>query len=237
MQSQPTPLSSIPDVEPLTLQEDHQSPILITQKRKERPKSVSFSDWDELGQIVKQAQSSKESKKELQSPNTVLQAQTSSYKTLKKASASSTSSTDSQTLSQTPPTTPNSQNSFTSALSDFPLEEWDFEIVQMDINTSNVNTGTIRMSAQNAFDLNLPPNEESIHAEMYKTKRMKIQQKTKGKEILKYGLSEGELPEQGNSGEESSNVNPDHPLCTQGELRKETTTSYGAADPQPSMKK
>ena len=110
--------------------------ISLAQKRKARSTSPSFSDWDELGRVVKQVSKNQSDQFYKCQEDQSNKAHTSNYKTLDNCSISTNSSTDSHSLSQTPPNTPNSLSSFTSAQSDFPLEEWDFDIDPMDLNTS-----------------------------------------------------------------------------------------------------
>lgn len=56
-----------------------------------------------------------------------------------------------------------------------------------------------KLSAQKAFDLNLPPKDEITNPVEIKSKRVKIQKNTKGKRVLKFGLSTEKNYEQGAS--------------------------------------
>lgn len=75
------------------------------------------------------------------------------------------------------------------------------------------------MSAQNTFDLNLSPNDDLQHSEAFTTKRMKVQKNTKGDGILKFGLRDEYISEQGVSEEESSNDKCNRQPRTQGKSR------------------
>lgn len=132
---------------------DPHNPTMNIKKGKKRSISSSFSNWDELGQIVKQTFIKNDSCVEEVQTHQTPQAQTSTFKTLNKTSNSQTSSTDSHSLSQLHLNTPNSQSSFTSALSYFPLEEWDFTIDPMDLNflhsSSDTNIATKDLKKNN----------------------------------------------------------------------------------------
>ena len=252
--------------------EDSQIQLQYPKKKKKGPTILSFSDWDTLGQVAQQTHPpsmtfiSSESNFDLSpKPNSII-------KTLDRSHISSNSSSDSYSFPHTPPNTPNSENSFNSALSDFSLQEWDFNIESIDLNSllsspkspskhSNLDLSppktirqrrkrewkasgflalhlhmyereAIRTSAQSTFDLNLPPIEDHSAASSSGTKRIKIQKSTKGKDIMKYGLSEGDSPDQGAAGGEATAVIK---KITKKE-RKVNKKKNGAADRQSSTK-
>ena len=85
------------------------------------------------------------------------------------------------------------------------------------------------------FDLNLPPNEDSVIAGSKKAKRMKFQKKTKGKSILKFDLSDEDKSDGKFQDAEcsfSSRIN-DSQSKGNSMLKKMT---QGAADQQPRFK-
>lgn len=86
------------------------------------------------------------------------------------------------------------------------------------------------------FDLNLPPKEDTNQGSSSKAKRMKYQKDTKGKKILKFGLSDdgtsdSEKSEAGSS-QNTTLIDPGTQGTSQQKLK-----SQGAADQQPSVEK
>ena len=93
-----------------------------------------------------------------------------------------------------------------------------------------------KASAQELFDLNLPPGEDLNLTSSGKPKRLKLQKKTKGKATLKFGLSDEDKPDGSTSdaGSSLSSSTKDHPADK--EILKDAKTQ-GAADQQPQVSK
>ena len=105
-----------------------------SQKRKNRTTSLSFSDLDELRKLVKRDPHVPSDQILSTQKTELIQSHKISYKNLEQNLLSTNSSSNSHSILETPPNTPTSQGSFNSAISDFPIEDWDFAIKTMDLN-------------------------------------------------------------------------------------------------------
>lgn len=255
-----------------SLLEKNPSQIQLIEKKRKGPTSLSFSDWDEMGLTAQQIHPQNSLLNSSENIIDLSSKSISNNKTLDRSHFSSNSSSDSYSFPHTPPNTPNSENSFDSAHSDFSLQEWDYNIDTMDLNSllsppkspnknSNVDLSptktirrrrkrewkasgflalhlhryereAIRANVQSTFDLNLPPIDDHSAASSSGTKRVKFQKSTKGKNMLKYGLSEGDSPDQ----EQAEGATAEGKKKTTRKGRKEIKKKNGAADRQSSTK-